>query len=358
MGKRIIVGMSGGVDSSVAALLLKDQGVEVECIFMKNWDEDSEFCSAEKDYRDALQVCNTLDLPLHTVNFTEEYRTLVFSHFLEEEKSGRTPNPDILCNQEIKFNIFLDYALSLDADFIATGHYAKIKYSNGQYSLYKGTDKQKDQSYFLYPLNQNALSHSLFPLGDYKKSEVRKLASDVGLVTSEKKDSTGICFIGERNFPKFLRQFIPENPGNIVTLEGEIIGQHEGLMFYTIGQRKGIGIGGGYGEMGSPWYVAEKDMNNNNLVIVQGHDHPLLYSQKLRAGQLHWIGGNPPDEGKYVTAKIRYRQQDQSCTINYEENNTSIVTFDKDQFAVTPGQSIVFFCYEECLGGGVIEEKL
>ena len=358
MGKRIIVGMSGGVDSSVAALLLKDQGVEVECIFMKNWDEDSEFCSAEKDYRDALQVCNTLDLPLHTVNFTEEYRTLVFSHFLEEEKSGRTPNPDILCNQEIKFNIFLDYALSLDADFIATGHYAKIKHSNGQYSLYKGTDKQKDQSYFLYPLNQNALSHSLFPLGDYKKSEVRKLASDVGLVTSEKKDSTGICFIGERNFPKFLRQFIPENPGNIVTLEGKIIGQHEGLMFYTIGQRKGIGIGGGYGEMESPWYVAEKDMNNNNLVIVQGHDHPLLYSQKLRAGQLHWIGGNPPDEGKYVTAKIRYRQQDQSCTISYEENNTSIVTFDKDQFAVTPGQSIVFFCYEECLGGGVIEEKL
>ena len=358
MGKQIIVGMSGGVDSSVAALLLKDQGVEVECIFMKNWDEDSEFCSAEKDYRDALQVCNTLDLPLHTVNFTEEYRSLVFSHFLEEEKSGRTPNPDILCNQEIKFNIFLDYALSLDADFIATGHYAKIKRSNGQYSLYKGTDKQKDQSYFLYPLNQNALSHSLFPLGDYKKSEVRKLASDVGLVTSEKKDSTGICFIGERNFLKFLRQFIPENPGNIVTLEGEIIGQHKGLMFYTIGQRKGIGIGGGYGKMESPWYVAEKDMNNNNLVIVQGHNHPLLYSQKLRAGQLHWIGENPPDEGKYVTAKIRYRQQDQSCTISYEENNTSVVTFDKDQFAVTPGQSIVFFCYEECLGGGVIEEKL
>ena len=358
MGKRIIVGMSGGVDSSVAALLLKDQGVEVECIFMKNWDEDSEFCSAEKDYLDALQVCNTLDLPLHTVNFTEEYRSLVFSHFLEEEKSGRTPNPDILCNQEIKFNLFLDYALSLDADFIATGHYAKIKRSNGQYSLYKGTDKQKDQSYFLYPLNQNALSHSLFPLGDYKKSEVRKLASDVGLVTSEKKDSTGICFIGERNFLKFLRQFIPENPGNIVTLEGEIIGQHKGLMFYTIGQRKGIGIGGGYGKMESPWYVAEKDMNNNNLVIVQGHNHPLLYSQKLRAGQLHWIGENPPDEGKYVTAKIRYRQQDQSCTISYEENNTSIVTFDKDQFAVTPGQSIVFFSYEECLGGGVIEEKL
>ena len=358
MGNRIIVGMSGGVDSSVAALLLKDQGVEVECIFMKNWDEDSEFCSAEKDYRDALQVCNTLDLPLHTVNFTEEYRSLVFSHFLEEEKSGRTPNPDILCNQEIKFNLFLDYALSLDADFIATGHYAKIKRSNGQYSLYKGTDKQKDQSYFLYPLNQNALSHSLFPLGDYKKSEVRKLASDVGLVTSEKKDSTGICFIGERNFLKFLRQFIPENPGNIVTLEGEIIGQHKGLMFYTIGQRKGIGIGGGYGKMESPWYVAEKDMNNNNLVIVQGHDHPLLYSQKLRAGQLHWIGENPPDEGKYVTAKIRYRQQDQSCTIGYEKNNTSIVTFDKDQFAVTPGQSIVFFSYEECLGGGVIEEKL
>ena len=342
----------------MAAYELKKKGFDVECVFMKNWDDDSDECPAEKDYRDALQVCNTLDLPLHTVNFTEEYRSLVFSHFLEEEKSGRTPNPDILCNQEIKFNIFLDYALSLDADFIATGHYAKIKRSNGQYSLYKGTDKQKDQSYFLYPLNQNALSHSLFPLGDYKKSEVRKLASDVGLVTSEKKDSTGICFIGERNFLKFLRQFIPENPGNIVTLEGEIIGQHKGLMFYTIGQRKGIGIGGGYGKMESPWYVAEKDMNNNNLVIVQGHDHPLLYSQKLRAGQLHWIGGNPPDEGKYVTAKIRYRQQDQSCTIGYEKNNTSIVTFDKDQFAVTPGQSIVFFCYEECLGGGVIEEKL
>ncbi|MDP6684924.1 MAG: tRNA 2-thiouridine(34) synthase MnmA [Candidatus Marinimicrobia bacterium] len=358
MPKRVIVGMSGGVDSSVAALLLKDQGVEVECIFMKNWDDDSEFCQAEQDYRDALQVCNTLDLPLHTINFTEEYRSLVFSHFLEEEKSGRTPNPDILCNQEIKFKLFLDYALSLNADFIATGHYAKIERSNGQYSLHKGTDKGKDQSYFLYPLNQYALSHSLFPLGDLKKSQVRKLATDAGLVTSDKKDSTGICFIGKRNFPQFLRQFIPENPGNIVTNTGKIVGQHEGLMFFTIGQRKGIGIGGGHGKKELPWYVVEKDIKTNDLVVVQGHDHPLLHSQKLRAGQLHWIGEISPNEDNFVSAKIRYRQKDQPCTLSYEENASCIVTFDKKQFAVTPGQSIVFFCNEQCLGGGIIEEKL
>ncbi len=358
MGKRIIVGMSGGVDSSVVALLLKDQGVEVECVFMKNWDEADEFCPAEKDYRDALQVCDTLDLPLHTVNFTDEYRTLVFSRFIEEEKSGRTPNPDILCNQEIKFKLFLDYALSLDAELIATGHYAKVQRSNGHYSLYKGKDRQKDQSYFLYPLNQHALSHSLFPLGDLEKSEVRKIASDAGLVTSEKKDSTGICFIGERNFPQLLQQFIPENPGNIVTNEGNIIGKHKGLMFYTIGQRKGIGIGGGYGKNESPWYVAAKNIKTNDLVIVQGHDHPLLYSKKLRAEQLHWIGENPPEERTWITAKIRYRQEDQSCTITYEGDNSCVVTFDKDQFAVTAGQSIVFFTDEECLGGGVIEEKL
>ncbi len=358
MGKRIIVGMSGGVDSSVAALLLKQKGFDVECVFMKNWDDNTEFCSAEQDYRDALQVCNTLDLPLHTVNFSEEYKSLVFSYFLEEEKLGRTPNPDILCNQEIKFKLFLDYALSLDADHIATGHYAKIERYNGHYSLFKGKDKQKDQSYFLYLLNQYALSHSLFPLGNYTKSYIREMASEANLATSDKKDSTGICFIGERNFPEFLRQYISENPGNILTSNGKIIGQHQGLMFYTIGQRKGIGIGGGFGKKEKPWYVAEKDLKSNQLIIVQGRNHPLLHSRKLFAGKLHWIGETPPENGFNCMAKIRYRQIDQSCQLTLEKDNSCIVSFEKDQFAITPGQSIVFFSGEECLGGGIIEKKL
>ena len=358
MGKRIIVGMSGGVDSSVAALLLKQKGLDVECVFMKNWDDNAEFCSAEQDYRDALQVCNTLDLPLHTVNFTEEYKSLVFSYFLEEEKLGRTPNPDILCNQEIKFKLFLEYALSLDADHIATGHYAKIERYNGHYSLFKGADKEKDQSYFLYLLNQYALSHSLFPLGNYTKSYIREMASEANLTTSNKKDSTGICFIGERNFPEFLRQFISEKPGDILTSNGKIIGQHQGLMFYTIGQRKGIGIGGGFGKKEQPWYVAEKDLKSNQLIIVEGRDHPLLYSKNLFAGKLHWIGETPPEDGFNCMAKIRYRQIDQSCQLTLENDNTCIVSFEKDQFAITPGQSIVFFSGEECLGGGIIEKKL
>ncbi len=236
MSERIIMCMSGGVDSSVAAYKLKKKGFDVECVFMKNWDDDSDECPAEKDYRDALSVCHSLDLPLHTVNFTEEYKSLVFSHFLEEEKLGRTPNPDILCNQKIKFKLFLEFALSLDANLIATGHYAKITRSNGSYSLLKGSDKHKDQSYFLYLINQWALSHTLFPLGDYEKSNIRKIASDEGLITSKKRDSTGICFIGERNFPEFLKEFISENPGKIVTETGKVVGQHYGLMFYTIGQ--------------------------------------------------------------------------------------------------------------------------
>jgi len=358
MSERIIMGMSGGVDSSVAAYELKKKGFDVECVFMKNWDDDSDECPAEKDYRDALSVCHSLDLPLHTVNFTEEYKSLVFSHFLEEEKLGRTPNPDILCNQKIKFKLFLEFALSLDANLIATGHYAKITRSNGDYSLLKGFDKHKDQSYFLYLINQWALSHTLFPIGDYEKSNIRKIASDEGLITSKKRDSTGICFIGERNFPEFLKEFISENPGKIVTETGKVVGQHDGLMFYTIGQRKGIGVGGGHGKYESPWYVAEKDMGSNELVIVQGHDHSLLYSNKLRASNLHWIKGEPPTENKPYTAKIRYRQEDQSCTINKKDKNNFIITFKNDQFAITPGQSVVFYSGEICLGGGIIEEKL
>ncbi len=358
MSKRIIVGMSGGVDSSVTALILKEQGFEIECVFMKNWEDDSEQCPAEQDYKDALRVCDRLNIPLHTVNFCDEYRDRVFSHFLAEEKCGRTPNPDILCNKEIKFNLFLDYALSLGADMIATGHYANITYSNEYFSLLKGQDKQKDQSYFLYTMNQWALSHTIFPLGNLEKTEVRKRAENAKLITSKKKDSTGICFIGERNFPKFLREFIPENPGNIVTEDGNLVGEHGGLMFYTIGQRKGIGVGGGFGNQESPWYVAEKKLDSNELVIVQGHDHPLLFSQKLLADNLHWISGNPPEKNKLYSAKIRYRQKDQVCSLTQNCDYSYTVTFEEDQFAITPGQSIVFFSGDICLGGGIIEEKL
>ena len=358
MSKQIIVGMSGGVDSSVAAYKLKNNGYDTECVFMKNWDDNSDECSSEKDYRDALQVCNKLKLPLHTVNFTKEYKSMVFSHFLEEEKLGRTPNPDILCNQKIKFKLFLEYALSLDADLIATGHYARVDYSDSKYSLLKGLDKQKDQSYFLHAIDQWALSHTVFPLGDCKKSEVRYIASKENLITSKKKDSTGICFIGERNFPKFLQRFLPKNPGNIINDLGKVIGQHDGLMFYTIGQRKGIGIGGGFGVEGLPWYVATKDITTNELVVVQGINNPLLYSNKLRGSNLNWIKGEAPETNKSYNAKIRYRQTDQRCQLNILNDNNFIVTFDKDQFAITPGQSIVFYCEEICLGGGIIEEKL
>ncbi len=357
MAMRVVVGMSGGVDSSVAAYLLKEQGYEVQCVFMKNWeDEDDEFyCSSEEDYSDAIQVCDLLDLPLHSVNFSKEYRENVFKYSLEEYKSGRTPNPDVLCNKEIKFKFFLDYALNLGADAIATGHYARILKSADGFQLLKGIDKNKDQSYFLYLLGQEELSKSIFPIGNMNKDDVRILAKKLDLPTSTKKDSTGICFIGERDFKAFLLQYLPTQPGDIVTTEGKIVGQHDGLMYYTLGQRKGIGVGGGHGITEEPWYVVKKDLDKNSLVIGQGHDHPGLYSKSLTAGQLHWITSVPSKIPFECTAKIRYRQKDQACTITNIENRIANIQFTENQFAPTPGQSVVFYDGEQCLGGGIIE---
>ena len=356
MVKRVIVGMSGGVDSSVAAYLLKEQGYEIQCIFMKNWEDDDDefYCSSEKDYNDALQVCDLLKLPLHSVNFSKEYRENVFKYFLEEYKSGRTPNPDVLCNKEIKFKFFMDHALKLGADAIATGHYGRINKSPVGFQLLKGVDSNKDQSYFLYLLGQKELSKTLFPIGEMTKAEVRVLAEKMNLPNSDKKDSTGICFIGERDFKAFLQQYLPALPGNIITTGGKIVGKHDGLMYYTLGQRKGIGVGGGHGTTEEPWYVVKKDLEKNHLVICQGHDHPSLYSKNIRAGQLHWITSAPsiPIE---CAAKIRYRQKDQACTIISIKNRVATIKFNENQFAPTPGQSIVFYNGDQCLGGGIIE---
>jgi tRNA-specific 2-thiouridylase len=357
MAKRVVVGMSGGVDSSVAAYLLNEHGYEVQCIFMKNWeDEDDEFyCSSEEDYNDAVQVCDLLNLPLHSVNFSKEYRENVFKYFLAEYKSGRTPNPDVLCNKEIKFKFFLEYALNLGAVAIATGHYARIRESFDGYQLFKGIDKNKDQSYFLYLLGYKELAKTLFPIGEMTKPEVRELAKKMNLPNSGKKDSTGVCFIGERDFKAFLQQYLPNQPGDIVTTDRKIVGQHDGLMYYTFGQRKGIGVGGGYGTTEEPWYVVKKDLDNNRLVIGQGHDHPGLYSKKITAGQLHWITSAPREIPFECASKIRYRQKDQNCTIAAIKNGIANIIFTENQFAPTPGQSIVFYDREQCLGGGIIE---
>ncbi len=363
----IVVGLSGGVDSSVCALLLKQQGFDVSAIFMKNWNEDDDdnYCPAEEDFADAKSIAAELAISFHGVNFAAEYWDNVFHYFLEEYKAGRTPNPDILCNREIKFKVFLDYALSQGADKIATGHYARIKQQNGEYFLLKGKDNNKDQSYFLYTLGQYPLSKALFPLGELEKSEVRQLAEKFQLATWDKKDSTGICFIGERDFTQFLSRYLPAKPGDMVTPEGEVIGQHQGLMYHTLGQRKGLGIGGRQStssKAGQPWFAAQKDLKKNQLIVVQGKDHPLLYQQQLTASQLHWVSGNSPQLPLKCRAKTRYRQADQDCTIEskkiIQSDDTSeelyLVTFEQAQFAITPGQSVVFYQDEICLGGGII----
>ena len=354
---RVFVGLSGGVDSSVAALLLKEAGYAVEAVFMKNWeeDDDAEYCAAAEDLADARQVAEALGIPLHAVNFAAEYWDRVFEHFLAEYGAGRTPNPDILCNREIKFRAFLDYALERGAEAIATGHYARIGRDHGPCRLLKGCDPGKDQSYFLYALGQPQLARSLFPLGDLTKDEVRRLAADRGLVTHDKKDSTGICFIGERRFKDFLQQYLPARPGEIRDPEGHVLGRHEGLMYYTLGQRQGLGIGGDAERGSGPWYVAGKDLTNNVLIAVQGHDHPLLFSEGLEAGELNWVRGTPPEDALACSAKVRYRQADQACTLFHLDDGRVRVQFDEAQRAVTPGQSVVFYQGEECLGGGVIE---
>ncbi len=356
----VIVGMSGGVDSSVAALLLIEQGFQVEGLFMKNWDEDdgTDYCTAKDDLADAEVVCQKLGIKLHTANFAGEYWDNVFEHFLEEYQAGRTPNPDILCNREIKFKVFLDYAKVLGADYIATGHYVrKAVDSDGHTLLLKGLDNNKDQSYFLHAVGEAEFAKSLFPVGELEKPEVRRLAQEHDLITHNKKDSTGICFIGERRFKDFLQQYLPAQPGNIVDDQGNKIGQHVGLMYHTIGQRQGLGIGGLKGAGDAPWYVAKKDLTRNELIAVQGKNHPLLLSDGLIAAQTHWINTPPGTEQIRCMAKTRYRQPDQACTVTIANDQLKVM-FDEPQRAITPGQSVVFYQGDTCLGGGVIEAAL
>jgi len=355
---RVVVGLSGGVDSSVAALLLKQQGYAVQGLFMKNWEEDDtdEYCAAKTDMADAKAVCDRLDIPLHVVNFSKEYWDRVFENFLQEYKAGRTPNPDILCNKEIKFKAFLDYALFLGADFIATGHYAGKLTQDNQEFLLRSQDKNKDQTYFLYTLGQAQLRCSLFPLANITKPEVRQLAAEMGFVNHAKKDSTGICFIGERKFKDFLQQYLPAQPGDMKTPEGKIIGRHDGLMYYTLGQRQGLKIGGQKDANAEPWYVVGKDLKQNVLLVAQGHNHPLLYSRTLVCSQVSWVAGEKPKFPFLCSAKTRYRQQDEACSIVELSDGKYKVAFTDPQWAITPGQSVVFYEGEKCLGGGVIEK--
>ncbi len=355
---RVVVGMSGGVDSSVTALLLKQQGYDVIGIFMKNWDDTDEFgnCTAEDDAEDVRRVCEQIGIPYYTVNFEKEYYDKVFAYFLDEYKRGRTPNPDVMCNREIKFGEFLNKALDLGADYVATGHYARVVEQDGQFTLLRGIDNNKDQTYFLNALNQQQLSRAMFPIGHLPKPEVRRIAAEANLYTAKKKDSTGVCFIGERNFREFLSNYLPARSGNMVDIAtGEVKGKHDGLMYYTLGQRQGLGIGGSGN--GQPWFVADKDLERNILYVVQGDAHPSMYSTGLIASGVNWIDGSTPAPGTTLqcAAKFRYRQPDQGVTLTWQEDGNVHVQFDVQQKAITPGQAVVFYDGEVCLGGGTIE---
>jgi tRNA-uridine 2-sulfurtransferase len=357
MAERIIVGMSGGVDSSVAALLLKHQGFEVVGLFMKNWedDDDDEYCSTREDLVDVASVADVIGIDLEVVNFAAEYKDRVFNEFLREYSAGRTPNPDVLCNAEIKFKSFLDHALALGGSRIATGHYARVREIAGRFELLKALDTTKDQSYFLHRLSQAQLSRTLFPLGEIAKTEVRRIAREAKIPVADKKDSTGICFIGERPFREFLNRYLPKQPGIMRTPEGKRIGEHIGLMFYTIGQRKGIGLGGAKDGSGEPWFVADKDLENNELIVVQGHDHPLLLKRELVARDLAWVAGSAPAIDARYGAKTRYRQADAECAVSSLSAESCGIRFDQPQWAITPGQSMVLYRDEVCLGGGIIQ---
>jgi len=353
---RVVVGMSGGVDSSVSALLLKQQGYDVVGIFMKNWDDtdDNGFCTATADFEDVARVCEQIGIPYYGVNFEREYMDKVFAHFLDEYKRGRTPNPDVLCNKEIKFKELLDRALELGADYLATGHYAQVGPVGSTFQLRRGADANKDQTYFLHTLEAYPLSRAMFPIGHLAKPKVREIANAFGLATAKKKDSTGICFIGERNFREFLSTYLPAKPGDMVDVDGRVRGRHEGLMYYTMGQRHGLGIGGTDGN-GEPWFVVDKDLSNNVLVVAQGFHHPRLYTDRLTASKLSWVAGQAPAESFRCTAKFRYRQPDQGVTVRLTGSDTCDVVFDESQRAITPGQSVVFYDAEVCLGGGIID---
>ena len=352
---KIIVGMSGGVDSSVAALLLRQSGADIDGLFMQNWDEETESgCRAEDDRRDALAVCAKLGIRFHARNFAQQYWSGVFEHFLAEYRAGRTPNPDVLCNREIKFRTFLDEARALGAERIATGHYARIDQQAGRWRLLRGADSDKDQSYFLHQLGQEQLAGTLFPIGHLPKAEVRRLAMQAALGTARKKDSTGICFIGERDFREFLSRYLPARSGEIRSVDGGVVGQHEGVFYYTLGQREGLHVGGVRGRPAAPWFVVGKDVAANVLVVDQGIDSAWLLSSRLQSEPAHWIAGAPPASRFRCTARTRYRQSDQDCEVQVDDAGTLSVRFDAAQRAVTPGQSVVFYDGEQCLGGAVI----
>lgn len=352
--KRVVIGMSGGVDSSVAALLLQKQGYEVIGIFMKNWDDTDEngVCTATEDYDDVIKVCNQIGIPYYAVNFEKQYWDKVFTYFLEEYKAGRTPNPDVMCNKEIKFKAFLQHAISLGADYVATGHYARVQHNEDGSLMLRGLDANKDQTYFLNQLSQDQLKNVLFPIGEMEKSEVRKIAEEAGLATATKKDSTGICFIGERNFKEFLSQYLPAQPGNMETMDGEVKGKHDGLMYYTLGQRHGLGIGGD----GEPWFVLGKDLARNVLLVGQGFHHDALYSTSLKAIKMNYITTKPLANTFSCTAKFRYRQVDEPVTVEIMEDGTAHITFAEPVRAITPGQAVVLYDGDQCLGGGTIDE--